>query len=97
MGEYRLETTAKAAMVLDLMNKVEGGDADYPLSYYVDAAKDYSTLEEAERGLIKECPLCGDDNMPVHEVKNLIHSSPEGVVASGGLVARFSNRVQWNL
>lgn len=70
MGEFKLETTAKAMMVLDLMNQVEG-DAEsenYPLSYYVEAAKDFATLEEAKHGLIKECPFCGDEKKPVHEV-----------------------------
>ena len=68
MGEYKLPTMTKASMVLELMNKMEGEDKDYPLSYYVDAAKDYSTLEDAERCLIKTCPICYDD-FPVHEVR----------------------------
>ena len=68
MGEFKLETTAKATMVLDLMNKVEDDGSDYPLSYYIDAAKDYPTLEEAEHGLIKECPICTDDNKLIHNV-----------------------------
>jgi E3 ubiquitin-protein ligase RNF31 len=71
MGEFKLPTVAKATMALELMNKVEveGEDeeADYPLSYYTDAAKDYATLEDAERGLIKECPICTLER-PVHEM-----------------------------
>ena len=71
MEGFKLETTDKAEMVLELMKKVEVDDySDYPLSYYIDAAKDYPTLEEAEKGLIKECPFCILD-WPVHEVKYL--------------------------
>lgn len=71
MGEYKLETKEKAEMVLELMGKVEvEGVGDYPLSYYVDAAKDYTSLEEAERCLIKPCPVCME-NYPVHEVNAL--------------------------
>ena len=71
MGEFKLETTDKAVMVLELMKKVEvDDDSDYPLSYYIDAAKDYRTLEEAEKGLIKECPIC-EVELPVHEVVHI--------------------------
>lgn len=75
MGEFKLETMDKAVMVLQLMNKVEvDPTADYPLSYYIDAAKDYATLEDAEKGLIKECPICYLD-WPVHEVRYLNYST----------------------
>jgi hypothetical protein len=68
MGEYKLPTMTKAAMVLDLMYKMEDDeDKDYPLSYYIDAARDYSSMEDAERGLIKQCPICYETR-PVHEV-----------------------------
>ena len=68
MGEFKLESTKKAEMVLTLMADVEEtGDFSYPLSYYIDAAKDYSCLEEAKRCLIKPCPICAED-YPVHEV-----------------------------
>ena len=75
MGEYKLESTEKAAIVLGLMNTVEVDDTlDYPLSYYIDAAKDNSTLEDAERVLIKECPICVL-SYPIHEVRHLCSSS----------------------
>ena len=71
MGEFKLPTLTKAGMAVDLMNRVEVDDTiDYPLSYYVDAAKDFSSLEEAERGLIKECPICTLE-FPVHEVRSI--------------------------
>lgn len=67
MGEFKLENKEKASMVIELMDLIEDGDLDYPLSYYIDAAKDFSTMEDAERGLIKECPIC-TMSYPVHEV-----------------------------
>ena len=67
MGEFKLENKAKASMVIDLMDLMEDDTLDYPLSYYIDAAKDFSTMEDAERGLIKECPIC-TMSYPVHEV-----------------------------
>ena len=68
MGEYKLPNMTKAEMVLELMYKMEDDeDKDYPLSYYIDAARDYSSMEDAERGLIKECPIC-TETRPVHEV-----------------------------
>lgn len=70
MGEYKLPSIEKAAMVLDLMNQFEVGEEDYPLSYYIDAARDFSTLEDAERGLFKECPICVV-SYPVHEVRTV--------------------------
>ena len=68
MGEYKLPNMTKAEMVLELMYKMEDDeDKDYPLSYYIDAARDYSSMEDAERGLIKQCPICYETR-PVHEV-----------------------------
>ena len=72
MGEFKLENKQKALMVINLMERMEEEDLDYPLSYYIDAAKDFSTLEDAERGLIKECPIC-IISYPVHEAS--IHLS----------------------
>ena len=71
MGEFKLETMEKAQMVIALMNEIEiDASLDYPLSYYVDAAKDYSSLEVAERCLIKDCPICYV-SYPVHEVMHI--------------------------
>ena len=67
MGEFKLENTEKASMVIELMEKIEDEGLEYPLSYYIDAARDFSTMEDAERGLIKECPIC-TMSYPVHEV-----------------------------
>lgn len=66
MGEFKLENKEKASMVIELMDLMEDDELDYPLSYYIDAAKDFSTMEDAERGLIKECPIC-TLSYPVHE------------------------------
>ena len=72
MGEFKLESTEKAEMVLKLIEDVEeSGDHEYPLSYYIDAAKDYSCIDEARRCLIKPCPICAED-YPVHEVSVLL-------------------------
>ena len=69
MGEYKLENT-KAGMVLALMEELEGwGGGDYPLSYYVDAARDYSSLEEAQKYFIQPCPICFK-TYPIQEVKH---------------------------
>ena len=69
MSEYKFESTERAKMVLELMREVETDEyaQEYPLSYYVEAAKDYKTLEDAKRYLIKPCPICMEV-YPVHEV-----------------------------
>lgn len=67
MAECRLETHEKAHMVFQLMEEVEADGGDYPLGYYVEAAKDYDDIDRARKYLIKPCPICGDQ-YPVHEV-----------------------------
>ena len=67
MAEYKLENTQRAEMVMALMEEMEEEGQDYPFSYYVDAAKDYKTLEEAKEKFIKPCPICGS-GYPIHEV-----------------------------
>ena len=74
MGEYKFENTERAQMVVELMKEVEADEhaQEYPLSYYVEAAKDYKTLDDAKRYLIKPCPIC-DVDYPVHEVIILLY------------------------
>ena len=67
MAECRLETHEKAHMVFQLMEKAEEDGGDYPLGYYVEAAKDYKDIDEALKYLIKPCPIC-ECQYPVHEV-----------------------------
>ena len=64
MAEYKFKEKFRAEMVLSLLQEVEG---DYPLNYYVDAAKDFDDLKAASSFLNKECPICGD-TIPIHEV-----------------------------
>ena len=71
MAEYRLETTDKAKMVLELMKEMEEDEQGYPLHYYTDAAKTYNTLEDAKKGLLKPCEICMMD-YPIHEVRNTV-------------------------
>ena len=59
MTECRFENEETANIVLQLLEEVEGnGDAEYPLQYYIDAAKDHKDLESARSFLIKECEIC---------------------------------------
>ena len=67
MAEYKLENTKRAEIVMALMEEMEKEGHDFPFSYYVNAAKDYKTLEEAKEKFIKTCPICGD-SYPIHEV-----------------------------
>jgi len=56
-------------MVFELMEEVEGdGHPNYPLGYYVEAAKDYDNIEDARQYLIKPCPICAEE-YPIHEVR----------------------------
>ena len=69
MAECRLDSHDRAHMVFELMEEVEGdGRPNYPLGYYVEAAKDYSNIEDARQYLIKPCPICVEE-YPIHEVR----------------------------
>ena len=60
-------------MVLSLIERVEkGNDVDYPLNYYVDAAKDFNDIDAASDFLNKECPIC-TATYPIHEVSNFLY------------------------
>ena len=63
MAECRFRTTEKAKMLIDLLKDKN----EYPLTYYVDAAKSYNTFEEAQKYLNQPCPIC-DDHYPMDEV-----------------------------
>ena len=54
--------------MLQLIEEVEVDETmDYPLNYYVDAAKDFDDLASASNFLNKECPIC-ILQYPIHEV-----------------------------
>ena len=67
MAEYKLENTERAEMVMALMEEMEEEGQDYPLFYYINAANDYKTLEEAKEKFIKTCPICFE-TYPIQEV-----------------------------
>lgn len=70
MEKYNMPSMTEAWMVVDLMNRVETESyTDYPLSVFVDAAKKYLTIEEAECSIIIECPICLMD-LPIKEVRH---------------------------
>ena len=76
MAECNFELQERAQLVLDLMEEIED-DEDYPLHYYVDAAHDFTDLEEAKKFLFKECPiqgLCAGEIIPIHEVCTYAHT-----------------------
>ncbi len=68
MAEYRFETAEKAKMVPDLMKEV--GGEDYPLHYFIDAAKSYDNMEDAVKFLQQPCPICTMD-YPIQDVNTL--------------------------
>lgn len=68
MAEYKFREKFRAEMVLGLMGQVEGNGGDYPLKYYVDAARDFDSLESAISFLDKECSICYM-GYPIHEVR----------------------------
>jgi len=68
MAECRLDCHDRAHMVFELMEEVEGdGRPNYPLGYYVEAAKDYDNIGDARQYLIKPCPICVEE-YPIHEM-----------------------------
>ncbi len=68
MAEYRFQEKFRAETVLGLIEKVEyEGGPDYPLNYYLEAARDFNDLDSASNFLNKECPIC-DERTPIHEV-----------------------------
>lgn len=81
MAECRLESHEKAHMVFQLMEEVEADGGDYPLGYFVDAAKDHKDIEKARKYLIKPCPIC-ECQYPVHEVSWPSLSPPTAAVVS---------------
>ena len=70
MTECRFDDEEIANIVLQLLEEVEGNgnaDVEYPLQYYVDAAKDHKELDKARNFLIKECNICLVEQT-IHEV-----------------------------
>jgi hypothetical protein len=68
MAEYKFKECFRAETVLGLIKQVEGDQhADYPLNYYVDAARDFGDLVSASNFLTKECNICMEV-YPIHEV-----------------------------
>ena len=69
MAEYKYKEKFRAEIVLGLLEEVEyDGGPDYPLNYYLDAARDFNDLESAKKFLNQECPICGEMT-PIHEVQ----------------------------
>ena len=59
MAECGFDDEETANIVLQLLEEVEGnGYAEYPLQYYIDAAKDHKDLDRARNFLLKECDIC---------------------------------------
>lgn len=69
MTECHLESYQRAHIAFQLMEEVEADGGDYPLSYYIEAAKDYNNIDMARKYLIKDCLICGD-HYPVQEVSS---------------------------
>lgn len=93
MAEYQFKEKFRAEIVLGLLEEVDG-DYDYPLNYYVDAAKDFDDLKAASAFLNKECPFCGDIK-PIHEVSRamrlncFIPLSPTQMITMPGCTDSF--------
>ena len=70
MAEYKFNEKFRAEIVMGLLGKVENfeGCPDYPLNYYLEAARDFNDLDSASNFLNKECPICGEEYL-IHEVK----------------------------
>ena len=71
MAEFKFGTSEQAKIVLGLIENVEVEGANYPLNYYVDAARDFDNIEAALEFLNKECPTCSG-LYPIHEVRGAI-------------------------
>ena len=69
MTECHLESYERAHIAFQLIEELEADGGDYPLSYYIDAAKYYDNIDMARKFLIRPCPICGDQ-YPVHEVSS---------------------------
>ena len=69
MGEYRLEDEDRASLVLELM---KGGRA---FGQCITLAQNCRTMEEVERYMNQECPICADTFM-MDEVSGLSDGYP---------------------
>ena len=69
MAECHLESYERAHIAFQLMEELEEYGGDYPLGYYIEAAKNCDNIEKARIYLIKPCPICGDQ-YPVQEVSS---------------------------
>lgn len=56
MAENKFKDSSKAKMLIDLLEE----KSDYPMKYYIDAAKHYDTFEDATNFLNQPCQICGD-------------------------------------
>ena len=65
--ECKLRTLEKAEILVKLLEKEEEDETEYPLKYYIDAAQDYATFEEALKFLHQPCPICTLE-YPMNEV-----------------------------
>ena len=75
VGECKFEDTVTANIVVQLMNHWEPVDRDrgipnpqsYELQFYVNAAKEHRTFEDAKKSLSVDCTICIEDHI-VHDV-----------------------------
>ena len=72
VGECKFEDTERANIVVQLMNDL---DKDYELQFYVNAARDHKTYEEAKKFIIVDCPICMGDNLIVDDVRALMYAA----------------------
>lgn len=71
MVEFRLELE-KAKILIKLLEDTYDDDEylQYPLLYYIDATKSYSTFDDAFKYLHQPCLMCADD-YPMDEVSKI--------------------------
>ena len=55
--ECRLPTVEKAELLIKLLEHKD----DYPMTYYIDAASNYTNFDDACKFLNQPCPICIDD------------------------------------
>ena len=56
IAENKFTKRSKAELLIDLLHD----NPDYPMLYYIDAAKNYDDFEQARSFLNQPCPICGD-------------------------------------
>ena len=62
-AECKFRNTEKAKLLIRLLED----NGEYPMRYYIDAASNYNTFEDAQRFLNQPCPIC-DLDYPMDDV-----------------------------